>query len=277
MLFKDVIVSPILNNTIRIAFQGKPFKVVERPGSFCLLLEKELTNEVNRILILKPKGFTSNNLNELSSHPEAREATIEVKGIVREGKQGYFLAKNCLEFVYYPNKKIETITNYPYANSNKALKIIKNSRTKFKIVKRNGYGFYHNLVNLTDEWLVLILRKKLDLTKNIEYKLLDNCTKEEKTLLMELLEEVETEGDEIFKKKTRLINKITALETKISLPVLISFLNIPEKSNHEQCTIFAIILKIAKNHSKLAQQILKNALEKHEAQEYYLKELIKKT
>jgi hypothetical protein len=51
---------------------------------------------------------------------------------------------------------------------------------------------------------------------------------------------------------------------------------VEEKGRHEQCTIFAIILKIARKYPALALRFLEKAEVDKAAQSYYLRELIKK-
>ncbi|HLD62377.1 MAG TPA: hypothetical protein VI875_00755, partial [Candidatus Norongarragalinales archaeon] len=114
--FGEILSSPILKNTVSHIFGKKPsIVVIERPGCFILSLSNEPEEEVTRIIVLKPYGFTANSTGELSSHPETRDATIEIKGIARRVNNGYALAKNCLEFVYYSGKTAETLEFFPYA------------------------------------------------------------------------------------------------------------------------------------------------------------------
>lgn len=276
MIPKEIFSAPVLQNTIKNVFHNLQFDIVERPGAFILLLKIAPEDQITRILVLKPRGFTSNNLEELSSHPEAREATIEIKGIVRKGKLGYVLVKNCLEFIFYPDKQANTVNSYPYAKADKASRILKNARTRFKVVKSNGFGFYHNLVNLTDEWLVLILRKKLDLTKPIPHNVLATCRTSEKQILFQFLKEVRKKGDSLFSDEPGLVKKVMSLNARKSLVALIYFLNVPESGKHEQCTVFAVTLKIAKQNPKIATNLIKQAIANKTAPAYYLTELIKK-
>lgn len=274
--FEEILSSPVLRNTISNTFDAKPFSVIERPGSFILSLNKEPDDKIVRILVLKPNGFTANSLDELSSHPEARDATIVVKGFARKGNLGYVVVKDCVKFIYYPNKDAETLALFPYAKAENALSLVKGSRMSFKVVKPSGYGFYHNLVNLTSEWLVLILKKKLDHTKNIDFKLLDRLNQNESKLLRDFLTTVEEDGDSIFEKNKTLVSKVVSLSSEKSLPALVSFLNVPEAGKHEQCTVFAVILKIAKRYPALAREAVLEATKNKVAQSYYLEQLIRK-
>lgn len=275
--FGEILSSPILKNTVSNIFGKKPsIVVIERPGCFILSLSNEPEEEVTRIIVLKPYGFTANSTGELSSHPETRDATIEIKGIARRVNNGYAPAKNCLEFVYYPGKIAETLEFFPYAKADRALKSVKNSRTKFKVVKPGGFGFYHNLINLTGEWLVLVLRKKLDLTKQIDYSLLDDLTHLQKRFLLDFLEAVKENGDSVFEKNKDVVKKVLSMTPETSLPALISFLNIPEGGRHEQCTVFAVILKIARINTARAKAVVQRASKDKTAQNYYLNQLLEK-
>lgn len=275
-LITEILSAPVVNGTINNVLRSEPYDVVERPGSYVLSLKKEPSDHCKRIIVLKPKGFTSNSLDELSSHPEAREATIEIKGAARPANKGYFPIKNCVEFVYHDKDGVEIQPFYPYASVSDASRELKTSRTRFKVVKRNYYGFYHNLINLTDEWLVLILNKKLNFTKKVDYSLIEDAGKREKTTLHAFAEAVKRNGDETFKSERAVIERVCLLNPHVSLPALITLLNVEEKGKHEQCTVFAVILRIAKKHPTLALGMLKKAQEDEVAQPYYLLELIKK-
>jgi hypothetical protein len=226
--------------------------------------------------VLKPKGFTANHIDELSSHPEAREATIEIKGAARTANRGYFPIKNCLEFVHCNKDMAEIRPDYPYASAVNATREVKTSRAKFKVVKRNYYGFYHNLINLTDEWLVLVLNKKLNLTKQIDYSLIEKTGKKRKDVLYNFADAARRMGDAVFKKEPDTVKSVYSMDPLTSLPALITLLNIEEKGKHEQCTVYALILKIAKRHPELALELLKKAEKDAVAPPYYVGELIKK-
>jgi hypothetical protein len=272
----DILSAPIMRTAIRNVLGGKPIYVAERPGAYVLSIENEPSDHCKRIIILKPRGFTSNSPSELSSHPEASEATIEIKGAVRPGNKGYFPIKNCIEFVHRYKDGAEIERDYPYASASGAFREIKTSRTRFKAVKRNYYGFYHNLINLTDEWLILFLNKKLNLTKQVDYSLIERVGKEQRDALYNFARWVKDRGDEVFVSRPDVVKHVCSMDPRVSIPALITLLNIEEKGRHEQCTVFATILKVAKKHPALAYRLLKKAKEEEAAQPYYLHELIKK-
>ena len=99
--FDEILPSPIMKSTIKDLFGESPLDVIVRPASFVILLKDEPQEEIIRILVLRPHGFSANSAEELSSHPEAREATIEIKGAVRPGKVGYFPVRDCIEFRHH--------------------------------------------------------------------------------------------------------------------------------------------------------------------------------
>ena len=272
----DILSAPVVQTTVNNVLGGEPYDVIERPGSYVVSLKKEPGDRCKRIIVLKPKGFTSNSPDELSSHPEAEEATIEIKGAARTANKGYFPIKNCVEFVYCDKDYAETQPDYPYASAFGAFRKLKTSRTRFKVVKRNYYGFYHNLINLTDEWLVLVLNKKLNLAKQVDYSLIAGTEKKERDALYALEEGVKRGGDGIFKSDQGTVRRVCSIDPHVSLPALVTLLNVEEKGMHEQCTIFAIILKIARKYPALALRFLKKAEDDKAAQPYYLRELIKK-
>lgn len=272
----EILSAPVMHTTISNVLGGEPYYVVERSGAYVLSGRKEPSDRCRRIIVLKPKGFTSNSLDELSSHPEAMEAAIEIKGAARPMNRGYFPVKDCLEYAYLDRDGVETNGKYPYASALNATRELKTSRTRFKVVKRNYHGFYHNLINLTDEWLVLVLDKKLNLAKQVDYSLIEGLGKRQREALYALVEGVETSGDGVFKNKPDVVKRVCSMNPGTGLPALITLLNVEERGMHEQCTIFAIILKIAKKHPALALRLLKKAEENEVAPAYYLRELLKK-
>ncbi len=272
----DILSAPVIRSTVNTVLGKEPYDIVERPGAYVLSLKKEPTDRCRRVIVLKPKGFTSNGLEVLSSHPEAGEATIEIKGAARPENNGYFPIKNCIEFVYRDKDDVETQPGYPYAGVNGAFRKLKTSRMKFKAVKRNYRGFYHNLINLTNEWLVLVLDKRLNLTKQVDYTLFESAGKRHKDILHGFAAAVRSDGDGIFESKSDVVRHVCAIDPRASLPALITLLNVEERGRHEQCTVFAVILRIAKTHPVLALELLRKAEIAEAAPPYYLHELIKK-
>jgi hypothetical protein len=272
----------LVKQTIKKLFGSNSIEIISRPASYVIKLQKESDNLVKRIILLPPKGFTSNKVDETSPHPEVRKAKITIKGGVRSGKQGFDLLKYALKFAYYTSRDIKVEDNYPYAKidiKNPLFKEeLKSSRDKLFVVKENGEGFYHNLINNSSSWILIVLEKELRLQKNPNiYAKIENLAKKKQNIILESIADIKKDGDEIFSKKHDLIKSLTDLPTEETLPALIEALNIQETGKHEQCTVYALILKFARKNPKFVLNCLNMALEKKEAQSYYLEELIKKT
>jgi hypothetical protein len=279
---QEMMDSFLVKQTIKKLFGSNSIEIISRPASYVIKLQKESDNLVKRIILLPPKGFTSNKVDETSPHPEVRKAKITIKGGVRSGKQGFDLLKYALKFAYYTSRDIKVEDNYPYAKidiKNPLFKEeLKSSRDKLFVVKENGEGFYHNLINNSSSWILIVLEKELRLQKNPNiYAKIENLAKKKQNIILESIADIKKDGDEIFSKKHDLIKSLTDLPTEETLPALIEALNIQETGKHEQCTVYALILKFARKNPKFVLNCLNMALEKKEAQSYYLEELIKKT
>ncbi len=272
-----------LKNLIQTIFSESAVEILERPHSFIIKSQKESGYVITRIIVLPPHGYTANTRDELNSHYEVRRAKILIKGTLRLGKKGFSSLKNCLKFSYLENRNAFTKVDAPYAliSENKRAyksKILSSKETAY-VVKENSKGFYHNLINLTNEPLVLVLNKELRSGKpmDIDKEIRDSeLLKNEVEKLKELFKQIQTMGDELFDKKAELIKEVLKLETHKLLPVLIEGLNIYETGRHEPCTVYALILKKAKLDMKETLHLLIAALKDSAAPKYYLDELIKK-
>lgn len=276
MSFSEILSSPILKNTLKSIFGDSDFDIVERPGSYVILMKTEPDEKIRRVIVLKPRGFTANSPGELSSHPEAREATIEIRGAVRPGNVGYLPIKDCVEFVYLLKSDADIVGDYPYASADSAWRTIRTSRTRFRVVKNGSFGFYHNLINLTDEWIVLVMDKKLNQKFNVDLSMLEGIGKEDSNTLHRFYDKIAMDGDAIFEDDKGLVKRVVSIDPKISIPILINFLNIPEEGRHEQCSVFVAILKVGKRDAGSTVHLLKEAMKHRVAPQYYLRELVKK-
>jgi len=278
---KDILASQLVKSLINTYFSGKDIEIFDRPNSYIIKLKVEPEEKIVRIILLPPKGFTANEIEELSSHPEARTAKITIRGGIRPNKAGFSLLKDSIRYIYYTKKDIPTKQNYPYANADKNSNFykeeIKSAREKFLVVKKNGAGFYHNLINLTNEWILLVLEKEINLQKEVKInELIKKLSEDKQRTVLKFIEDVKTYGDEIFIKDKETIDNLLHFDATEIVPILINALNINESGKHEQCTIYALILKSAKRDKESALRLIRNALKNKVAQEYYLKELIKK-
>lgn len=280
-MINEILKSQLIKTEIKNYFGDKEIELVERPASYIIKEKNENKNKVFRLIILIPKGFTANNVDEMFSHPEARRAKIEIKGGIGPGKKGFNLLKDSLKYISYKNRNVDLIDNYPYVKVDAKNPLyqeeIKSSREKFWVVKEDGKGFYHNLINLTNEWLLLILEKELDFQKPINLK--DKISKlaiDEQKLVNNFFNLLKDKGDKIFEENLSITSEITKIDIKKILPIFIEMLNIPETGKHEQCSVYAIILKFGKKNKQITKDYLNEALKNNFAQLYYLNELIKK-
>jgi hypothetical protein len=281
MNIEKIIQSVPFKTLILALFNNNENEILERPGSYIVRLKKENPEKIFRIIILPPKGFTANKKDEMSPHPEARQAKITVKGAIRSKKSGFSILKNVIDYKYYTRRDIEISDDSPYApiNNNDPFyrEELKSSKDQFLVVSENGEGFYHSLINLSDEWIVLILEKDLKTQKKINIKSkIRNLENNKQKIILGFITQTKRLGDKIFKIDKKLIDQTTDLEVDETLPALIEALNIHETGKHEPCTIYAVILKIGKKNPKKTQTFLKNALKNNEAPRYYLRELIQK-
>jgi hypothetical protein len=275
------IIHKALDDLVVNCFGTKAIDVFKRPASFIIKQKIEKDEKVNRIILLPPQGYTSNHLDELSSHEEACRAKIYIKGALRKNKKSFSLLKRCLKFSYLSKRKAVTESVVPYAsvadNRNIYNEKIYSAKSNIYVVKENGEGFYHNLINITDEWLVLVLEKELRLMKrmDIQHKIM-HLQANKRTVINNLINKIQLCGDAIFEKNTQLVKKAISMETHELLPSLIEALNMYETGRHEPCTVYAVILKKAKLDKLGVLEHIKSGINNIDAPLYYLRELEKK-
>lgn len=274
----DILNSNLVKTIIKNIFDKKEIEVIKRPASFIIRLKNEPEDRIFRIILLPPHGFTANKIDETSPHPEARKAKIEIKGGIRPDKIGFNLLKNVIKYQFYTIRNIKITEDEPYPKINRQnyKEEIKSSKQKFFVVEENGLGFYHGLVNLSDEWVLLVLEKELRLQKlpDLQSKI-NNLDKNQQKIITTLYDKILLFGDVIFDKEKQLIEEICNFDIDKIIPPLIEMLNVLETGKHEPCTVYAIILKIGKRNKKVIDY-LKEAVKSKTAPKYYLEELIKK-
>jgi hypothetical protein len=278
MKIDEILSIPFVKTIVRNIFNKGEIEVIERDRSFILRLHHESEKKISRIILLPPYGYTSNHINETSPHPEVRKAKIEIKWGIVVGKKWFSLVKNAIKYQYYTTRNVSILRDelYPKTGDQDYKEEIKSSKQKFLVVKENGIGFYHSLVNLSGAWILLVLEKTLKLQKipNIQSKISPLNTIEQKNITR-LYEKILLYGDKIFKEEEVLIEKINKSDMNNILPVLIEMLNILETGKHEPCTVYAILLKIGRKDKKVIDH-LKEGIRHKAAPKYYLEELIKK-
>lgn len=264
---------------------GDGIDLIKRPASYMIRNVVEGDRDMRRLIFLPPRGYTADQINQMNSHDEAEYATIEIKGAIRSQKNGFSVLKNCLLVASIPqNGKVSSL-NKPYmlfeieGDTNPDLTLVRHSAgtAPFTVVKSDGYGFYHNLINLTDDWLVLQLYKKLRPQKPVDLQPhFKGLLKGQAESLQKLYDAVLRHGDGVYKTDTNLIENIVRMPVQQVLPALIEMLYIHDTGRHEACSVFAVILKLGKMHPDLVKQYLRNAIEANTVPAYYAKQLIDK-
>lgn len=262
---------------------GRSIEVIERTASFVIKSKNETGNKVSRILLLPPRGYTANAPNQTNSHDEAQKATIEVLGSIKENKAGFSKLKDCLLTVAFKDKSGVSNLNVPYLTfdihntPNLSVEFHSAGEAPFTVVKTNGYGFYHNLINNTDEWLALSLRKTLRPSKKVNLNPhLSQLPREAAETLNNLYECIQLYGDEIFERKPSLVSDVTSIKPEQSLPALGELLYTYDSGRHEACSVFAMILKIGKQYPKETKEFLVESMKNETVPSYYAEQLITK-
>jgi hypothetical protein len=146
----------------------------------------------------------------------------------------------------------------------------------FYVVKENGWGNFHSLVNLTSTWVVLVIEKQLLDQKPIRIgELLKNLTKKQANTLQKDLQFITSNGDEVFTHPA-IIQRIVKLPLSVITPILVQMLNVQETGKHQNCTFFALLLKLAHRDRVYVRDVIKDAHTRKTAPHYYLADLQKK-
>lgn len=263
---------------------GDNTQLVVRENSFAVRSCVEGERDVHRIILLPPRGYTANAINQMNSHDEASYATIEVKGSIREGRNGFSKLKNCLLVASRDENGEVSSLNQPYLtydlrefDPNLTIKKHSAGSAPFTVVKNDGFGFYHNLINFTNEWLVLQLHKQLRPQKSVDLEPhLKNIALSHASILRNLYDAIVEHGDGIFKKYPGLVADVTSLPPTISLPALGEMLYVHDSGMHEACTAFAVILKIGNQHPEKTSEFLRRAMTNKDIPTYYAEQLLGK-
>lgn len=259
--------------------------LVERPAAFVLRKRDEgRSRDLQRLILLPPRGYTANALNEACSHDEAESAKITVKGAIREGKRGFSKLKSCLLVASFNRNSRVSDLDEPYLTfrldgEEPDLTMSRHSagEAPFHVVKANGEGFCHNLINLSDDWLMLLLDKRLRHERPVTLsRHLTVLQDEHAALLSRLYEAVVEGGDSIFREQIALVDAIAGLPPAISLPALGEMLHVHDTGRHEACSVFALILKIAKSEPDAVCAFLKRGLSEGDVPAYYARQLLEK-
>lgn len=263
---------------------GDNTEIIERPASFIVRSKEEGERNIHRVIIIPPKGYTADKPNQTNSHDEAEYATIKINGAVREDKQAFSKIKDCLLVASFNEKGKVSELNKPYLTfdlTEDNADLITNTHSAgeppFSVVRSDGYGFYHNLINISDDWLVLSLYKRLRPQKpvNLEHHFAV-IQDEYAEILNKLYNAVVIHGDGIFEKEPDLIRKVTNIPPSTALPSLGEMLYVHDTGKHEACSVFAIILKIGRSNPELVTSFLQDSMIYDTIPSYYARQLIEK-
>ncbi len=281
-----------LNDILNVSFvkdlmvkiSKKDLQIIKRPACFFIKRPKEDEHNINRLIILPPHGYTSNEANQTNCFEGVKRATIKFKGAVREGKQGFSkMEKGLLQASFNQNSLVSALDR-PYVEfnlqnpaPNLQIKYHTSHTPPFHVVKEDGTGFYHTLVNVTDDWLVLELHKVLrpQKTADINSQLI-NVQDELADILRKTESCIKDIGDRFFYNRNDLVEAILDIPPSISLPALGEMLYIRDTGKHETCTAFGLILKIAQEHPQETLKYLSHAKRKQLIPTYFAEQLIKK-
>lgn len=215
-MFRKIVQSTPLRILIRDTFNDQAWELVPRPASILIKEKDEDDYRLHRIIILPPHGHTADHVNEMNPHPEARRAKIAIKGGIREGKSGFSVLKQVLKYCYLDGRDVDTVGDHPYVKITQGLEkyheTVKSTKETFFVVRENGAGFYHNLINISNDWLVLSLEKELRLPKKMDIELpLSGLDEDKRISLRSLMRAVQVKGDGIFTEHPDLVKVVTAL------------------------------------------------------------------
>lgn len=282
-----------INNVLETSFVktlihevcGDEIQLVSRGNSFAVRRRQEDDRDIYRVILLPPRGFTANAIEQMNSHDEADFATIQIKGAVKKGKSGFSKLKDCLLVASKDENGAVSELTHPYltfdgrGNSDPDLTLKRHSSgtAPFPVVKNNGFGFYHNLINLTDDWLVLKLHKRLRPQKVVNLEpVLQGLEKQHANVLRIFYQSIVKYGDDIFSKSPTIVRAVLELPIDKSLPALGEMLYVHDSGMHEACTVFGVILKMGNQCPDPVIDFLTKAHKERLVPPYYAEQLIGK-
>lgn len=277
----EILAAPPMRALHSHLFGDVPTTVVTRPASFLIRAAEETGYVVERYIVLPPAGFTADALDLMSPHPEVRRARIIVKGAVRMGKAGFSTLRSVLAVRRGLTRDLETEANSTYARfipgDSRHREDLMSSRDRFYAVRDNGVGFYHNLVNVSSDWIVLVVHKELSLRHDLCLdSLVEGVPTEHRAVVRELLHAATSVGDALFRAFPSLVEAAMQIEPAALVPVLLDALNVRETGRHEPCTMFGLILKLARRSPESTLRVLRPALVRCRAPAYYVDDLQRK-
>ena len=284
MNIKDALKSHFVKALLRDTV-GDDYDVIKRPAACSFRSKDEAARDINRLILLPPHGYTADSISQMNSHDEVERATIEIKGGIRQGKNGFSKLKDCLLFAAHNDKRDVSTLNKPYVtysidsndDSNLVTALHSAGQPPFSVVKSNGYGFYHNLVNTSNDWLMLKLHKRTRPMKEVDLRPhLNRISKPNAEILKQFYQGIVLYGDAVFTKMPNVVNALIKMPTKQALPALGEMLYAYETGRHEACTAFAMILQLSKKDPEIVSNFLHNTLAAETIPSYYANQLVYK-
>lgn len=284
MNFKDALKPQFVQNLVEKTV-GNDYEIIERPAAYALRARQESARDLHRLIMLPPRGYTANTINQTNSHDEVESATIRINGAIREGKSGFSKTKNTLLFAAFPTKDGVSDLPQPYLiydldkskNPDLITELHSAGEPPFHVVKPDGYGHYHNLINVSDDWIMLSLRKTLrpmrpaDLAQHLV-----TLPEGHAHTLSRFYAGILAHGDAVYKKMPELVRDVEKIPAPLALPALCEMLYAHETGRHEACAAFAMILKHGKKEPDLTLATIAEKMDTQSIPAYYGMQLIQK-
>lgn len=276
--FYEIVNSSIYRKTFKMFLGKENSEIVIRPTYFLICSKNELSNFVKRIIILPSHGFTANRIDLLNPHPEARKIRIKILGKINPTKKGFkpLLREIKFRFSLTRNIPTENVSAYARFMEKYCGSQLLSWKNWFYVTKENGWGNFHNLINLSNEWVLVLLEKELANQKKLDLKpYLNMLTLSQSERLIKAIKKIERIGDKIFENQSFVL-EVLKFPLKILVPILIQMLNVKETGRHEPCTFFAFLLKIARENNNLVYDEVNKAIKLELSPHYYLESLKRK-
>lgn len=269
---------------------GDNYKIVTRPQSFIIKKDEkdEDPRNIHRLIILPPRGYTSNTPNQTNCFHSVEKSKIDIKGAVREGKKTFSKLKPSLRVVSFNSRAALSDVPRPYlefdVDNLKEGFVIKQydaGTVPFYVVKPDGTGFYHTLINPTNDWIVLELHKVMAETKPVDLEShIATLQDEQANVLRNVHQEMVRQGDVLLDRTNpdnrALIVSALSIPPAQLLPALGEMLYTRDTGPHEPCTAFGLILDVAQKHPKETLSYLREALQNKKIPLYFAEQLIGK-
>ncbi len=286
-IMEEIMAAALFKREATAFFGGVPYEAIARPRSVVvkLVCEPAESTVVKRLLLIPPGGCTSNEIGLLSPHPDVRKAKIAFKGGVRPEREGFTRIDKQLLYAFFEERNAETYAFSPYAPALCHARGYyehwhSSGEPPFFVVKEDGNGHFHNLINLSNELVLLELEIERAQRRPVKFvEAAVQLPEEQGNALLRDLELIASEGDEIFDSHSEAVEEILAFPSEKAVPALLTGLNVLSAGRHEPCTFYALLLKVARKSREskaLVRAEAERALRDASAPDYYLRELLEK-